>query len=211
MATKKNLATSLQIGNEQVPFSVTTGRVAAASALPSRLRGAARFPHLVPGVRAVRRVDEDGDDLGFGDQRRCSLRRLLRVEVAGALLEEEAGGGVGRRGEEAHVPAGGEGRVARGHPPPLHGRETAWTSSRAWWCLSVTAGVLTGERPLFYALCENGRRPRQGGGGLWLVRGHVLPLSFRFGTAPGRLSLASAGGKRHQMPSNRFKAVRRCL
>lgn len=65
--------------------------------------------HLVPGVRPVRGVDEDGDDLGFGDQGGSALGGVLRVEVAGALLKQEVGGGVGRRWEEAHVPAGGGG------------------------------------------------------------------------------------------------------
>lgn len=111
MATKKNLSTSLQTENEQTPFSVKPQCVATASTPPSRLLGSVRAPHLVPGVRPVRRVDEDGDDLGFGDQRRCSLWRLLRVEVTGTLLKQKVGGGVRWDGEEIHIP--GEGTVLR--------------------------------------------------------------------------------------------------
>ena len=67
--------------------------------------------HLVPGVGAVGRVDEDGQDLGLGQQGGGPPGRHVRVEVVGALLKVEVGGGVGGDGEEVHVPAGSPGRL----------------------------------------------------------------------------------------------------
>jgi len=78
------------------------------------LRGSGGWsgPHLVPGVGPVGRVDEQGQDLGPGQQGRGSLGHQLRVEVVGALLEHEVRGDVGGEGEEVHVP-GEEERVGR--------------------------------------------------------------------------------------------------
>lgn len=42
---------------------------------------------LVPRVSSVRGVDEDGDDLGFGQERRRPLSSHLRVKVVGTLLK----------------------------------------------------------------------------------------------------------------------------
>lgn len=60
--------------------------------------------HLVPGVGPVGRVGQHRKDLGPGQQRSCSLGCSFRVEVVGALLKHEVRGGVGREGEEVHVP-----------------------------------------------------------------------------------------------------------
>lgn len=81
-------------------------------------------PYLVPGIRAVGRVDEDGDDLGLGDEGSSSLGSFLRMEIVGTFLKEEVGGDVGRSGEEIHVPWRGrdllELAVAqKGHVPML--------------------------------------------------------------------------------------------
>lgn len=59
---------------------------------------------LVPGVRSVCRIDEDGDDLGFGQESCSSLSGHLRVEVVGTLLEVVVRTGVGGQGEVLHVP-----------------------------------------------------------------------------------------------------------
>lgn len=63
-------------------------------------------PYLVPGICPIRWVDEDGDDLGLGDEGSSSLRSFLRVEIAGTFLKEEVSGDVGRSGKEIHVPEG---------------------------------------------------------------------------------------------------------
>lgn len=42
---------------------------------------------LVPRVSSVRWVDEDGDDLGFGQESRSPLSSHLRVKVVGTLLK----------------------------------------------------------------------------------------------------------------------------
>ena len=61
-------------------------------------------PYLVPGIRPVRWVNEDGNDLGLGDEGSGSFRGFLRMEIVGTFLKEEVGGDVGRSGEEIHVP-----------------------------------------------------------------------------------------------------------
>lgn len=78
--------------------------------------------YLVPGVGAVGRVDEDGDDLGLGDEGSSSLGSFLRMEIVGTLLKQEVGGDVGRSGEEIHVPWRGRGLLElaqKGHGPVL--------------------------------------------------------------------------------------------
>ena len=61
-------------------------------------------PYLVPGIRPIGGVDEDGDDLGLGDERSSSLRSFLRMEIVGTFLKEEVSGDIRRSGEEIHVP-----------------------------------------------------------------------------------------------------------
>lgn len=61
-------------------------------------------PYLVPGIRAVGRVDEDGDDLGLGDEGSSSLGSFLRMEIVGTFLKEEVSGDIRRSGKEIHVP-----------------------------------------------------------------------------------------------------------
>lgn len=43
--------------------------------------------YLVPAVGSVRRVDEQGEDFGFGQQGGGSFGRLLRREVTSAFLK----------------------------------------------------------------------------------------------------------------------------
>lgn len=61
-------------------------------------------PYLIPRIGTVRWVDEDGDDLGLGDEGSCSFRSFLRMKIVGTFLKEKVSGGVGRSGEEIHVP-----------------------------------------------------------------------------------------------------------
>lgn len=42
---------------------------------------------LVPGVSSVSGIDEDGDDLGFGEESCSSLSSHLRVKVVGTFLK----------------------------------------------------------------------------------------------------------------------------
>lgn len=62
--------------------------------------------YLIPAVGPVRGVDEQGDDLGLGQQRSSSSRGLLRGEVVGALLKQEVRGNIRGHGEKLHVPDG---------------------------------------------------------------------------------------------------------
>lgn len=59
---------------------------------------------LVPRVSSVRWVDEDGDDLGFGQESCSSLSSHLRVKVVGTLLKVVVGTGVGGQREVFHIP-----------------------------------------------------------------------------------------------------------
>lgn len=59
---------------------------------------------LVPRVSSVRRVDEDGDDLGFGQQSCGPLSSHLRIKVVGTLLKVVVGAGVGGQREVLHIP-----------------------------------------------------------------------------------------------------------
>ena len=59
---------------------------------------------LVPRVRSVRRVDEDGDDLGFGQKSRSPLSSHFRVKVVGTLLKVVVWTGVGGQREVLHIP-----------------------------------------------------------------------------------------------------------
>lgn len=59
---------------------------------------------LVPGVSSVRWVDEDGDDLGFGQESRCPPCGHLWIKVVGTLLKVVVRTGVGRQREVLHIP-----------------------------------------------------------------------------------------------------------
>ena len=48
-----------------------------------------RAPYLVPGVGSVCRVNEQGQDLGPGQQSRGPFGNRLSVEVVGAFLKHE--------------------------------------------------------------------------------------------------------------------------
>lgn len=63
--------------------------------------------YLIPAVGPVRRVDEQGDDLGLGQQGSSSPRRLLGGEVVCALLKQEVRGHVRGHREKLHVPEAG--------------------------------------------------------------------------------------------------------
>lgn len=65
-------------------------------------------PYLVPRVRPVWGVDEDGDDLGFGDQRGSSLGGVFRMEIISTLFKQKVTGDVGWCWEKVHVPEGRE-------------------------------------------------------------------------------------------------------
>ena len=60
--------------------------------------------YLVPGVGAIGRVDEQGQDLGPGHQSGRALGGGLAVEVVGTLLKHEVCADVGGEGEEVHIP-----------------------------------------------------------------------------------------------------------
>jgi len=60
--------------------------------------------YLIPGIRPIGWVNEDGDDLGLGDEGSSSLRSFLRMEIVGTFLKEEVSGDIRRSGEEIHVP-----------------------------------------------------------------------------------------------------------
>lgn len=59
---------------------------------------------LIPRIGTVRWVNEDGDDLGLWDEGSCSFRSFLRMKIVGTFFKEKVGGGIGRSGEEIHVP-----------------------------------------------------------------------------------------------------------
>lgn len=59
---------------------------------------------LVPRVSSVCRVDEDGDDLGFGKESCSPLSSHLRVKVIGTLLKVVVRTGVGGQREVLHIP-----------------------------------------------------------------------------------------------------------
>lgn len=59
---------------------------------------------LVPRVCSVRWVDENGDDLGFGEESCSPLSGHLRVKVVGTLLKVIVGTGVGWQREVLHIP-----------------------------------------------------------------------------------------------------------
>ena len=59
---------------------------------------------LVPGVSSVCGVDEDGDDLSFGQESCGSLSGHVRVKVVGTLLKVVIWTGVGGQREVLHVP-----------------------------------------------------------------------------------------------------------
>ncbi len=60
--------------------------------------------YLVPAVGPVRGVDEQGDDLGLGQQGSSAPRGLLRGEVVSALLKQEVRGNIRGHREKIHVP-----------------------------------------------------------------------------------------------------------
>lgn len=60
--------------------------------------------YLIPGICPVRWVNEDGDDLGLGDEGSSSFRSFLRMKIVGTFLKEEVSGDIGRSREEIHVP-----------------------------------------------------------------------------------------------------------
>lgn len=59
---------------------------------------------LVPRVSSVRRVDEDGDDLGLWQEGGGPLGGHLRVKVVGTLLKVVVRTSVGWQGEVLHIP-----------------------------------------------------------------------------------------------------------
>lgn len=60
--------------------------------------------YLIPAVGSVRGVDEQGDDLGLGQEGSSTPRGLLGGEVVCALLKQEVCGDVRRHREKVHVP-----------------------------------------------------------------------------------------------------------
>lgn len=63
-----------------------------------------KISHLIPGVGSIGWVNEDSDDFCLGNQRSCSFRGFLRMEIIGALLKEKVRGDVGWCRKEFHVP-----------------------------------------------------------------------------------------------------------
>lgn len=60
--------------------------------------------YLIPAVGPVRGVDEQGDDLGLGQQGSSSPRGLLRGEVVSALLKQEVRANIRGHREKLHIP-----------------------------------------------------------------------------------------------------------
>lgn len=60
--------------------------------------------YLIPAVGSVRGVDEQGDDLGLGQEGSSTPRGLLGGEVVCALLKQEVCGNIRRHREKVHVP-----------------------------------------------------------------------------------------------------------
>lgn len=60
--------------------------------------------YLIPAVGSVRGVDEQGDDLGLGQEGSSSPRGLLWGEVVCALLKQEVRGNIRGHREKVHVP-----------------------------------------------------------------------------------------------------------
>lgn len=62
------------------------------------------FSYLIPGICSVWGVNEDGNDLCFRDQRSCSFRSFLWVEVIGTLFKQKVSGDIRWDWEEIHIP-----------------------------------------------------------------------------------------------------------
>lgn len=74
-----------------------------------------RITHLVPRVCSISWVDEDGDDLGFGQERCGPLSSHLRIKVVGTLLKVVVGASIGGQREVLHVPDSTQTGVKGGH------------------------------------------------------------------------------------------------
>lgn len=60
--------------------------------------------YLIPAVGPVRGVDEQGDDLGLGQQGSGSPRGLLRGEIVSTFLKQEVRAYIRGHREKLHVP-----------------------------------------------------------------------------------------------------------
>lgn len=69
--------------------------------------------YLIPAVGSVRGVDEQGDDLGLGQEGSSTPRGLLGREVVCALLKQEVCGDIRRHREKVHVPEAADTRKWR--------------------------------------------------------------------------------------------------
>lgn len=66
--------------------------------------------YLIPAVGPVRGVDEQGDDLGLGQEGSSSPRGLLGGEVVRTLLKQEVRGNIRGHREKLHVPGAADTR-----------------------------------------------------------------------------------------------------
>ena len=62
------------------------------------------WPHLVPGVGPLGRVDQDADNFGFGNEAEHTLWDILVLKIGCTLLKQVSSGSIRRLGEELHVP-----------------------------------------------------------------------------------------------------------